>query len=123
MEDDPLVEKVNDPTLKAILKFRNDPSILATEGNLKNNSVYTFCYITLVEILKEIGNLDISKSIQDIDVLAKIIKENLDIFTPFTCESFNNMINSSIFPAALKLAHITAVFKKGSKKTKGNFTY
>ena len=30
------------------------------------------------------------------------------------CKSFNDMIDPSIFPAALKLVHVTPVFKKGS---------
>ena len=56
----------NDPTLKTMLKHWNKPSILAIEGNLKNNSVITFRQITLEELLKEIGNLNSSKSSQDI---------------------------------------------------------
>ena len=36
------------------------------------------------------------------------VKENSDLFTTFTCASFNNMFHSSIFPAALKVAHITS---------------
>ena len=49
-----------------MLKHWNKPSILAIEGNLKNNSVITFRQITLEELLKEIGNLNSSKSSQDI---------------------------------------------------------
>ena len=82
------------------------------------NFVFTFSDITLEEILKEVDNLDIFKSSQEIDVPAKITKENADMFVWFICESFNNMIDSSIFPATLKLAHITSVFKKGSKNSK-----
>ena len=32
----------------------------------------------------------------------------------YICKSFNDMIDPSIFPAALKLVHVTPVFKKGS---------
>ena len=35
--------------------------------------------------------------------------------------SFNNTIDSSRFPAALKLAHITPAFKKASKNSKENY--
>ena len=88
---------------------------------MKNNSVFTFCHITLEKILKEISNLDVSKSSQDIDALSKIIKENSDIFAPFICESSNNMINSSIFPEVLKLTHKAPVFKKVCKNSKENY--
>ena len=121
MQDDPLVKKINDPTLKSILKYQNDPGILAREEKLKSNSVFTFCHITLEEILKEIGNLDFSKSSEDIIAPTQIIKENSDIFASFICESFSNMINSSIFPAALKLAHITPVLKNGFINLKENY--
>ena len=82
------------------------------------NFVFTFSDITLEEILKEVNNLDISKSSQETGVPAKISKENADMFVSFICESFDNMIDSSIFPAILKLAHITSVFNKGSKNLK-----
>ena len=42
-----------------------------------------------------------------------MIKENADIFSNFTCQSLNNMIDFSIFPKSLKVAYITPVFKKG----------
>ena len=105
----PLVEKVNDLTLKAILKYQNHPSISAIEEKLKKNSVFTFCHITLQGILKEVSE--------------KIIIDNSDIFQLFICESFNNITDSSIFPAVLNLAHITSVFKKGFKNLKEGYTH
>ena len=45
------------------------------------------------EILKEILNLDASKTCQDSDIpSSRIIKENPDIFTDFLHFSFNNSI-------------------------------
>ena len=85
---------------------------------MKNNSVFKFHHLSVGEISKEIGNLDISKSSQDVNVPAKIIKENSKKFAHFIFESFNNMIDSSMFPAVLKLAHINPVFEKGSKNWK-----
>ena len=114
MKNDVLVEKLNDATLMAILKYRNHSCILVKQGKLIINSVFTFSHIPLEDILKEIGTLDNSKLSQEIDVLAKTTKENTDMFVSFIRESFNNMIHSSIFPAVLKLAYVTCVFKKGS---------
>ena len=101
MQNSPFLKKLFDSTLKAILKYRNFPGILAIGGELKNNLVFTFCNITLEEILKKIGKLDISKSSQDKHVPAKHVIENFNRFAPFICESFNNLIDSSIFPAVL----------------------
>ena len=103
MPNDPLMEKVNDPTLKTILKYQTHSSILVIETKLKNNSVFAFSQIALEEILKGISNLDISKSSQDINVLKKIIKENSDAFPPFICQNFKNMNDLSIFLATLSL--------------------
>ena len=41
-----MVEKVNDHALKAILKYRNHPSILAEEGKLESSSLFTFYQVT-----------------------------------------------------------------------------
>ena len=67
---------------------------------------------------KEGGNLDTTKLSEDTDIPTKIIKQNTNILASFICKSFKNMVDSSTFPAALKLAHITTVFKKGSKNSK-----
>ena len=82
--------------------------------------MFTFSHVTKEEVLKEIGNLDTTKSSQDKDIPTKVIKQNSDIFGSFICKTFNNMVDSSTFPAALKLAHITPAFKKGSKNSKEN---
>ena len=58
---------------------------------------------------------------QDTDIPTKIIKQNSDIFASFICKSFNNMVDSSTFPAPFKLVHITLVFKKGSNNSKENY--
>ena len=64
------------------------------------------------------GSLDITKSTQDTDITTIIIKQNSDNFVSLLCKSFNNMIDSFTFSAALKLAHIRSVFKKVSKNSK-----
>ena len=118
---DSIVENVRDPTLKAILKYRKHPSILAIKRKLKSGSVFTFNHITKEDVIKEINNLDASKASQEDDIPTKIIKENSDIFSNFICQSFNNMIDVCIFPTSLKLANITPVYKKGSKNSKENY--
>ena len=56
MQNDRLVEKVNNPDVKAILKYRNHPRILETDGKLKSNSAFSSCNITLEGTLKETRN-------------------------------------------------------------------
>ena len=94
------------------MKYRNHPSVSTILDKYKNNSIFIFSHISKEEVLKEIGNLYTTKSSQDTDIPTKIIKGNSDIFASFIRQSFNNLIDSSTFPASLKLAHITPVFKK-----------
>ena len=83
----PLAKEVNDPTLTAIIKSRNHPSVLTIPDKYKTNSIFTFSHVTKEEVLKEIGNLDATKLSQDTDIPRKIIKQNLDIFASFICKS------------------------------------
>ena len=69
--------------------------------------------------MKELSDLDISQSSQGIQT--KIIKENSDTFASFKWESFSNMIDLSIFPAALKLVSCDSSFCKGSKNSKEKY--
>ena len=121
MHSHPFAKEVNDPTLRAIMKYQNHPSVLRILNKYKNNSIFTFSHVTKEQVLKEVGNLDTSKSSQDTDISTKVIKQNLDIFASFICQTFNNMVDSSTFLAALKIAHIIPAFKKGSKNLWGNY--
>ena len=72
-------------------------------------------------VITEIKNLGASKASQEDDILTKIVKENSDIFSSFTYQSFKNVIDVCIFSTSLKLANITPVYKKGSKNSKENY--
>ena len=54
MHSHPLAKEVNDLTLRAIMKYRNHPSILAILDKYKNNSIFIFSHVTKEEILKEV---------------------------------------------------------------------
>ena len=49
---------------------------------------------------------------QDCDIATKVIKDNVDIFTPILLEVFNKSSVLGMFPSSMKLANITPVFKK-----------
>ena len=48
----PLAERLSDPTLKAILKYKNHPSIVAIR-NANNNSLFRFNEVCVEEVYKE----------------------------------------------------------------------
>ena len=53
----------------------------------------------LASIEKEIHNLKINKASQSLDILTKIVKENVDIFAEFLWKSINSSIKFSTFPS------------------------
>ena len=59
---EPLVSNTNDATLKAILKYRNHPSI-AIRSKCKDKGKFNFIEVDQKQIEKEILKLDVNKAI------------------------------------------------------------
>ena len=114
-----LAERTSHPTLKAILKYKNHPSIVAI-NNLKKNFNFYFNVVSEVYFLKEIKKLKPRKSTQSTDIPARLLKQNVDIFGSHLCDFFNQSIENPEFPSILKHANITRVFKKGYRGSKEN---
>ena len=68
-------------------------------------------------ILEEIQKLK-KRAAQESDIPFKIIKENSHIFGDYLLSSFNDAIDKSYFPTALKQANITLVFETGERYSK-----
>ena len=85
-----MVSYVKDPNLVAILKYEDDPSILAIQSNCKNRIKFAFEVIDLASIKKLITwkwikHFRNARS----DMPTKIIKENVDTFAEFLWKSIN----------------------------------
>ena len=119
--DDPICENMNDPLLKAIVKYQKHPSLVAVKKFCNSTSRFSFKNVQKEEILKELNNLNISKATQNIDIPTKIIKENSDIFGDFIFSNLNCCINTSSYTSLLKKADITPAHKKDSKNEKNNY--
>ena len=119
--DDPISEIVSDLLLKAIVRYRNHPSIAAIKKFCNSKFHFSFKNVQEEEILKELNNLNINKATQNTDIPTKIIQENSDIFGDFIFSNFNCYINTSSYPSLLKRADITPVHKKDSKSEKNNY--
>ena len=113
-------EKVKDPVLKAILKYKNHPSIIAIKEKLKNSKC-TFHEVGNERIIKEIKSLNKNKASQKSDIPITIIHENADIFANSLAESLKGASKTYNFPNCLKLACITPLHKKGRKSNKENY--
>ena len=91
-----LAERLSDPVLKAILKYKNHPSIVAIR-NANNNSHFHFNEVTVEEVYEEIRKLSTRKSVQRTDIPIRVLKENADIFADYICGFFNESIKNLHF--------------------------
>ena len=85
-EADPHANNISLLIFKAIMKFRNHPSITAIK-NLNKDTRSDFCRVSVEDVVKEIKKLSTEKGTQSTDILAKILKKkNADIFGSYICE-------------------------------------
>ena len=80
-----MINNVKDPTLRAMLKYKDHPSILAIQYKCKSQIKFSFEEIDLASIEKEIDKL----------------KENFDIFADVLWKSIKNQLNLPLFLHAL----------------------
>ena len=71
-----VTKNIKDPVSKAILKYKNHPSILAIQKYSKNKTFH-FKEVNFGEVEKEILKLDKTKASQKTDIPTRIIKEIL----------------------------------------------
>ena len=102
------------------MKYKNHPSINAIKEKSKNEK-FSFHEVNNEKIEWGIVRLNKNKASQKSDIPIRIIKDNVDIFADFLCETVNCTIKTSNFPSCLKLADITPLHKKGRKDNKYNY--
>ena len=118
IKGEPVSQNIDDPLMKAIVKYRLHPSIIP----IKEKSLsFSFSLVEREEIIKEINNLKTNKKTQSTNIPTELIKENSDIFADFIFENFNNSVFYSSFSSPMKNAIITPVYKKGTKTSKDNY--
>ena len=120
-EYDPLIDRVENRTIRAILKLSNHPSnhmnhpsFLAIREQKKTQISFCFKEVSIEEILKEILNWNYKKASQNSDIPTKIIKKSSSTINQF----INNSIKSFTFASCLKEAKVTSIYKKGKKDKK-----
>ena len=115
-EFDPVTENIADPTLKAIIKYKDHPSIIAIQSNCEKET-FPFSKVNIEDIKKDRLKLDKNKASQHSDIPIKITKENLDIFADFLYRKINSSFKASSFPSRLKMTDLTPLHKKGNLVT------
>ena len=105
-QTEPVSHNIGDPLMKAIMKYRFHPSIVAIKKNCSSSLSFSFSQVDRYEIMKEINNLKTNNNIP-----TNLIKENSVILGDCIFGNYNNCVSSSIFPNFLKNAIITPVHK------------
>ena len=82
---------------------------------------FNFRDIHIQEVLREISNLNTSKSAGSDNIPAKLIKDAKDVVAPFLTIIFNASLKSGIFPDDFKIAKVSPIYKSGNKKERGNY--
>ena len=111
----------NDIIFNIINKFKDHPSILKIKETVVIKKVFSFVNSNVDDIAAEISKLNTSKPTTFNNIPAKILVENIDICSPFISKIYNESIEDSNFPVALKKADITPVHKKNETTNKENY--
>ena len=104
---EPICQNIKDPLIKAIIKKKNQPIIIAIKERY-TNSKFSCSFTEKNDVLKEIKYLQINEATQDSGISTKLVKNNSDLFLDFI---FTN----------LKRANINSVHKKTRKHRKDHF--
>ena len=117
---DPIVNNISDPILKIIVRYKNPPRILTIVKVCKKSQKFSFSF-------SQVGKKKIFRGATEIVHKqsgwgpSRIIKEVSDIFGECLLSSFNDAIDQSYFPAALKQANIIPAFKTRERNSKDNY--
>ena len=88
-ETEPVSHNISDSLIKAIVKYRFHPSIVAMQKNCNSDLSFSFSQVERDEIMKKITKLKINKATQSTDIPTKLVKKNSDIFGDFIFENYN----------------------------------
>ena len=111
------------PVLEITEKYKHHQSIISINKKMREKGLpkFSFHLVTLEETFKEVALLSDKKASQASDIPVKILKENRDLIAYFILHNFNNALSCSEYPASLKYADITPIFKKDDKTDKTNY--
>ena len=76
-ETEPVSHITGDPLMKAIMKYRFHPSIVAIRKNCNSGSLFSFSQVKRHDIMKEINNLRTNKATQRTDIPTNLLRKIL----------------------------------------------
>ena len=106
--DEALVSNTNVATLKAILKYRNHPSIIAVQNKCKDMGNFNF--IEVHQKQKRDFKATFKLSITKLCYPNKCFKRKNQYFSKFLCICFSNSMKFSTFTEILKQADVSPLY-------------
>ena len=126
IQENPLL--INDTNLnhnsvsEAICKYQNHPSIISIKENVKVDHQFSFSEVNVEEIKREIKCLDNKKTGTFMNIPTKQLKQVIDVVDELLRDIWNvEIVQNKTYPANLKLADITPIFKKLEKILVDNY--
>ena len=115
------VTGITDPAMQSVKKHKYHPSIIKTQEQGFIQATFNFSPISILDMQKEICNLDSSKAYQIENIPPKVLKENAHVVSIVLYSDINIRLYNENFPSNLKNADITPTFKKGNRLSKDNY--
>ena len=113
---------ITDPIIKAINKYKHQPSILLINSKLSSPESISFNRINNPDMKKEIKVLNIKKTTTFKNKPPKVLKSSAHSCSETLTKLFNDTMNNSELPDEPKLAEVTATFKKDDPTKSKNYT-
>lgn len=85
------------------------------------NNEFSFSNITSDEVASVVANMPTNKAAGPDGIMAKVIKDNIDLFCVPLCRIFNHAIHSSLYPDTLKVAKVVPIFKTGDPNNPSSY--
>jgi hypothetical protein len=102
-------------------KYENHPSIIMIKNHFQNAPIFNFAPTNENEVRKFISKLDIKKAVGYDYISPKIIKLSCEHICPVITQLVNHCLQKHVFPHDLKLAEVSAIYKKNDKLNKENY--
>ena len=109
---------IQDPIDRSIHKYQTHPSILKIRDKmteLGNYNTFGFKYTNNERVSKWIKSLKSGKSTTFQHIPGKIMRENVDLFTPTITNLINKNFLEKRFPDNPKFADVHPIYKKGER--------
>ena len=103
-----------------IEKYNNHPGIKAIKASLSQTDRFEFSHVSPRDVMQQIEAIDPSKSNSG-NIPMKILQNSKDIVIPYFTDSINAAINNCNFPNDLKVADVSAGYKRGIKTDRSNY--